>query len=285
MDRAAKKAFTLIELLIVIAIIGLLLAIVLPALSKAKELARELICKNNIRQYGLAGILYLEDNDTFFPWPWYSIYWDPQTFFGANYACHWHDGSRSPDDQPGMLWPYLQNKNVNICPVFKSLAIGGRAKSHGSGLCNVPMDPQFGYSMNSYLGYGQSKALPNKSPLYSGDVEKLSHIERSPSQVAYFGEESLWDVILRDGTRISDGQFNDNVLLVTPNIPAPGVSPWPTTDSYADCLASFHKTNDSARIYGLSHVVFVDGHVELVHPVNSFHVTWVKRGSWLSDRR
>jgi len=138
------------------------------------------------------------------------------------------------------------------------------------------MKPQFSYSMNCYLGSGQPDG-----PNYMGDVVKLSHIRRNPSQVAYFGEESLWDITLRDGTVISNGQFNDNVLLVKTTVPAPGADPWP----FADCLASFHKTNDRERIYGRSHVVFIDGHVELVEPVNSFHVTWVEKGSWTSDRR
>jgi len=275
----SKKAFTLIELLVVIAIIGMLLAILLPALGKAKELGREVICKNNIRQYGLAGTLYLDDNDTKFPWPWHIIYFKPLTFFNqfGTYPCHWHDANHHPDEQPGQLWPYLQNKKVNLCPVFDSLARSGRAKGHNN--CPVPMKPQFSYSMNCYLGSGQPDGPP-----YMGDVVKLSHIRRNPSQVAYFGEESLWDIKLRDGTVISNGTFNDNVLLVRSEIqgvPAPGADPWP----FADCLASFHKTNDRERIYGRSHVVFIDGHVELVEPVNSFHVTWVEKGSWASDRR
>lgn len=272
-----KKGFTLIELLVVIAIIALLLAVIVPALSKAKELGREIICKNNIKQYGLAGILYLEDNDTKFPWPWHIIYFQPSPFFNqfGTYPCHWHDANHHPDEQPGQLWPYLQNKKVNLCPVFDSLARAGRAQGHTN--CPVPMQPQFSYSMNSFLGGGQPDG-----PNYMGDVVKSSDIERNPSQVAYFGEESLWSIYLQDGiTRISNAIFNDNVLLVRSSMPTPGADPWP----YADCLASFHKTNDPDRNFGRSHVVFVDGHVELVYPVNSFHVTWVKKGSWISDKR
>jgi len=276
-----KRAFTLIELLVVIAIIAMLLAIITPALKKAKEAAREIFCKTNLKQYGLCGILYLEDNDTKFPWPWYIIYRDPGSFFGPSgtntYRCHWHDANHHPDEQPGQLWPYLENKKVNLCPVFDSLARSGRAVDHVN--CPVPMNPQFSYSMNSFLGGAQRPNI-GKGPQYIGDVAKQSDIKRNLSQVAFFGEESLWDIYLKDGvTRINSAGFNDNVLLVRGSVPAPGGDPWP----FADCLASFHKTNDPGRLYGKSNVVYVDGHVELVAPVNSFHATWVKKGSWLSD--
>ena len=58
-----KTGFTLIELLVVISIIALLLAILLPALGKAKEKARELVCKTHLRSIGLGLLLYLEDNN------------------------------------------------------------------------------------------------------------------------------------------------------------------------------------------------------------------------------
>ena len=70
----SKKGFTLIELLVVIAVIGLLLAIIMPGLQKAKQHAQRLICKTNLHNYGIAGNLYLNENDERFPDPWQSIY-------------------------------------------------------------------------------------------------------------------------------------------------------------------------------------------------------------------
>jgi prepilin-type N-terminal cleavage/methylation domain-containing protein/prepilin-type processing-associated H-X9-DG protein len=67
---AAKKnfrAFTLIELLVVIAIIALLAALLLPALSRAKESAHAAVCLSNLHQVGLALQLYVSDNHNKMP--------------------------------------------------------------------------------------------------------------------------------------------------------------------------------------------------------------------------
>jgi len=57
-----KKAFTLIELLVVMVIIALLIGLLLPALSRAKEEARKTQCRSNLRQVGLAMVMYANDN-------------------------------------------------------------------------------------------------------------------------------------------------------------------------------------------------------------------------------
>ncbi|HUN81841.1 MAG TPA: prepilin-type N-terminal cleavage/methylation domain-containing protein [Phycisphaerae bacterium] len=59
------KAFTLIELLVVIAIIALLISILLPALSRARELSKRTVCSSNMRGIGQAFYIYAQDGDLF----------------------------------------------------------------------------------------------------------------------------------------------------------------------------------------------------------------------------
>lgn len=62
-----NKSFTLIELLIVIAIIAILAAMLLPALNQAREKAKAISCVNNLKQLGAANIMYRDSFDDYFP--------------------------------------------------------------------------------------------------------------------------------------------------------------------------------------------------------------------------
>lgn len=66
--RHRAKAFTLIELLVVISIIALLLSIMLPSLAKARELAKRVVCANNVKQLVLGVPLYASDNKDKMPY-------------------------------------------------------------------------------------------------------------------------------------------------------------------------------------------------------------------------
>lgn len=81
-----RTGFTLIELLVVIATIALLMAILMPGLRKAREQAKAVNCKSNLRQIGLAVNLYAEEYDLYVPWgltnrapatgriPWFELF-------------------------------------------------------------------------------------------------------------------------------------------------------------------------------------------------------------------
>lgn len=82
--NGSRYGFTLVELLVVAAVVALLATLLLPALVKAKEQGRSSVCKNNMRQLGLAMVLYADEDGDYLPWPGdVDRNWHPDWVFGG----------------------------------------------------------------------------------------------------------------------------------------------------------------------------------------------------------
>ena len=93
----SDQAFTLIELLVVIAIIAILAAMLLPALAAAKERAQKTQCVSNLKQQGLAVILYAGDFSDRFPSG------DPPAGFSLSVFAYWNYGGKQGTEYDGQL--------------------------------------------------------------------------------------------------------------------------------------------------------------------------------------
>lgn len=108
-----RDGFTLIEILVVIGIIAVLVTIIFPVFSKAREMARGARCASNLRQIALAFGMYVQDWDGCFPVP--NISRSPSDGCGERYEGHheWLPALLTIADQ---LSPYIKNPSVWVCP-------------------------------------------------------------------------------------------------------------------------------------------------------------------------
>jgi prepilin-type N-terminal cleavage/methylation domain-containing protein/prepilin-type processing-associated H-X9-DG protein len=167
--RHQRSGFTLIELLVVIAIIAILAAILFPVFARAREKARQTSCVSNVKQIGLAMLMYAGDYDETWPIAYY---------YDAGFTCEWawdfFTDYSTGATALGVLGPYTRNGQINQCPSAKSLQTWGR--------------PATGYAYNTtYIGSGQMEG-PGYTPEPAaslGDVQ-------SPTETVLLADSACW---------------------------------------------------------------------------------------------
>jgi prepilin-type processing-associated H-X9-DG protein/prepilin-type N-terminal cleavage/methylation domain-containing protein len=267
--RARRLGFTLIEMLVVVAIIGLLIGMLMPAIAAARNAARSVQCQSNLRQLGLACLQYRETNGAY---PQYRAEYPPITNAYGVQRPRWQwilasqmgGWAQNPDAiiaagnvDPTYTQVPLDNK-VLVCPNMDSSSSDTLSIRNGS----------YGYNFG-YLG--------NNRTMVDGDVTTptlrypITDV-KEPSRTIAFGDSRGGNIPHGGHSMTLDPPHmvirRDNLTVNTPYWTQPpfngtalaGVNPYGPDEGTPDAPIPFSPAQ--ARHAGKANVVFLDGHVE-----------------------
>jgi prepilin-type N-terminal cleavage/methylation domain-containing protein/prepilin-type processing-associated H-X9-DG protein len=179
------RAFSLIELLVVMAVIAILAGLLLPSLSSAQAKGRQVSCLNNLRQLQLAWTMYLGDHNNTMPE-------NKMTGTGllgcVSTTNSWVIGNAQASADPvlikqGALYSYTPNTQVYRCPADRSTIFGASTPRERS------------YSMDAYLNGGLDVRI--YGGFLPGNVIRYSDLLPGPSKIFVLLDET--QAIIDDG--------------------------------------------------------------------------------------
>lgn len=159
-----KKGFTLVELLVVISIIALLLSILMPSLGKARESARGVVCGSNLRNIGMAVVMYIENNKNTLP---YAARQEKRGFE------RWY--VEALYDYIGAARGEEKSKNIYICPsakydvdplkseIYRPM-LNGKVMPDQVGLSNIYVEVGMSYGANASFDGVTTSIMPYLPP-------------------------------------------------------------------------------------------------------------------------